>query len=68
MRKTRCSTYPENEKFTTSSASLHIYNAQTKGTKHKSMVKFMNKKEMAAPPGQLTALQALNVLKETILG
>ena len=27
-----------------------------------------NKKEMAAPPGQLTALQALNALRETILG
>ena len=67
MLKTMCSTYPENEKFTTSSASLHIYNAQTKGTKHKSTVKFMNKKEMAAPLGQLTALQALNALREKIL-
>ena len=38
--------YPESEyssKFVTSSASLHIYNAQTKGAQHKSMVKIIDK-------------------------
>ena len=32
------------------------------------MVKFMYKKKMAAPPGQFIALQAINVLSETISG
>ena len=32
------------EKFVASSASLHIYNVQTKGAQHKSMVKSMNRR------------------------
>ena len=50
-----------------SSASLHIYNVQTKGVQDKSMVKYMQS-EMATPPGQFIAVQAINVLKEIISG
>ena len=46
--------------------SLHIHNVLTKGAQHKSMVKSMHKRTMAAPPGQFIALQAINALKETI--
>ena len=38
-----------------------IDNNQTKGTQHKSM-----EREKTAPPGQLTALQAFNALKNVL--
>ena len=44
------------------SASFHIYNVQTKGIQHKSMVKSIN--NMVALPGQFIALQTFNALKE----
>ena len=48
--------------------SLHIYNAQTKDTRHKSMVKCMYKGE-AALPGQFITLQHFNdTFKDTLSG
>ena len=52
-------------KIVATSASLQIYNVQTKGTQHNSS---LHKLEMAAPPGQFMALQAINAFKETISG
>ena len=49
--------YPEIEdssKSVSISASMHIYNAQTKGTQRKSIAK----KEMAASPDQFIAFRA----------
>ena len=40
---------------------------QTKGFRHKSIIR-PAKKEEAKPPGQVIALQFINVLKETISG
>ena len=54
-------------KSVASSASLLIYNIQTKGAQHKSIVK-PALKSGATPPGQLIALQTINALKETISG
>ena len=49
------------------SALMHIYNVQTKGTQHKLMMESVKKeREMAVSPNQFLALQAFNVLKETL--
>ena len=56
------------EKFLTCWVSLHIHNVLIKGAKHKWMVKLCIKGDGSAPSGQFMALQAINVLKETISG
>ena len=43
---------------------MHIFNAQTEGLQHKSMVEPELKAEGCVPPGQTIALQVINALKE----
>ena len=50
-----------------SSASLHIYNVQIKGAQHKAMVKPALKAE-GYTSWPTYSLQAIDVLKETIMG
>ena len=45
-------------------ASVHIHNAQTKGTQHKSMVRPANKGRWLQHTGQFIALQAFNAFKD----
>ena len=47
---------------------MRIHNAQTGGTHHNSMLMLAHKGRWLHPPGQFIALQAFNLLKDTISG